>query len=130
MKRVDAKFVKAEVANYIPREDTVEIRILVDDGKPKAFSKNLKVLEPGLQAEQLLKEVRSRLKQVHQAGMSPGDDPLSGIVHIRWLQDDDEVHERLARFLATVKEKTRNAMRQQASYYDLRQRIAGLQCVF
>lgn len=128
MKMVDAKLLKAEVANFIPRENIVEIKILVDDGKTKAFKKSLKITEPVEQAEMLLKEVRQRLKAAHQSDDADLDDPLSGIVHIRFQNNDEAVAEKLARFLAAIKEKIRSSMRNQESYFDLRQNITGLNC--
>lgn len=128
MKKVNAKLVKAEVANFIPRENLVEVSILIDDGNPKKFSKSMQITEPVLQAEALLKEVRQRLKKAHESKDIDYSDPLSGITHIHILNDDDATAEKLARFLAAIKEKIRSAMRNQLSYFDLRNQVTGLNC--
>lgn len=129
MKRVDAKFVRAEITNYAPRENKVEIRIVVDDGKLRTFSKQLSIKEPSSQAEHLLLAVRKGLKTEHESSMDvDSNDPLSGNVHVKWLQDEDRIQEKLARFLSEVKERMRTAMRQQASYYAVRQKLLGLNC--
>lgn len=122
MKSVAVKLLSAKVAKYNARDEHLELQILLHDGKDKALVKQLHIENPSQQAEDIFKEIRDKLKKAH-SGSSFGDDPLSGLVHIRWLQDEEVVHERLARFLAALNEKIRNAKRKNISYYDLERQM-------
>jgi hypothetical protein len=122
MKRVDVRLMAAEVAAYNAREEHLEIRIRLNDGRDKALVKQLRIEHPSQQAEEIFKEIRDKLKKAH-GSTGFGDDPLGGLVHIRWLQDEEIVHERLAKFLAALNEKIRNAKRKNISYYDLERQM-------
>jgi hypothetical protein len=119
MKTVTVKFLGAEVAAYNGRDDTVDIRILLNDGKDKQLLKQLKIESPAAQADAMLREIRDKLKKAHATGPSYDDDPLAGLVHIKWTQDEELVHERLAKFLAALGERARNAKRKNMSYYEV-----------
>ena len=129
MKRVDAKFLGAEVTKYNARDEHLEIRILLNDGKDKAFSKQLRIEEPLRQAEELFKDIREKLKKAHSEG-GFNDDVLCGLVHIRWMQDEELIQERLARFLLALHERIRNAKRKNISYYDLERQIVSARTSF
>ncbi len=122
MKSVAVKFLSAEVAAYNARDEHLELRVLLHDGKDKALIKQLRLEDPAQQAEGILKEVCEKLKRAH-GSPSYDDDPLSGLVHIKWTQDEELVQERLAKFLAVLREKIRNAKRKSISYYDLEQQM-------
>ncbi len=130
MKSVPVKFVGVEVASYNARDEHLEIRVLLNDGKDKQMIKQLCIEDPARQADEILKEVRERLKKAHSTKHNYDDDPLAGIVHIKWLQDEELVQERLAKFLAALREKTRNAKRKNISYYDLEQQMRSLKTSF
>jgi len=130
MKSVAVKFVGAGVAAFNARDEHMELRLLVNDGKDKQFTKQLHIDEPTVQAAEILKEVRQKLKKAHSQGIDYGDDPLAGFVNIRWVQDEEMVQERLAKFLAAVREKIRNAKRKNMSYYDLERQIMPLTTSF
>jgi len=122
MKRVDVKLLSAEVVEYNARDEHLEVRVLLNDGKDKALVRQLRIEDPARQAEDVLKEISEKLKKAHQA--SAGDDDLlGGIVHIRWMQDEELAHERLAKFFAALREKIRNAQRKNISYYDLERQM-------
>ena len=118
MKRVTVKLISVEVKAYNARDEHLEIRILLNDGKNKELVKQLHLAQPASQADDIFKEIRERLKKAH-GGSSVGEDPLSGLVHIHWLQDEEHIHDKFARFLGTLNEKIRNAKRKGQSYYDL-----------
>ncbi len=122
MKRVDVRLLSADVAAYNARDEHLEVRILLNDGKEKQLIKQLRLEHPGQQAEEILKELREKIKKAHQSD-SLGDEFLGGLVHIRWMQDEELVHERLAKFLAALNEKIRNAKRKNTSYYDLERQM-------
>lgn len=119
MKSVAVKFLGVEVAAFNARDEHLEIRIRVNDGKEKQLLKQLRLQDPAGQADEILKEIREKLKKAHASGPTYSDDPLAGLVHIKWTQDEEHVHERLAKFLAALREKIRNAQRKGVSYYDL-----------
>ncbi len=123
MKRVDVTFLSAEVAAFNARDEHLEVRVLLNDGKDKALMKQMRLVDPALQADEILKEVREKLKKAHSSGQPYDFDPLSGLVHIRWKQDEELIQERLAKFLAALREKIRNAKRKGMSYYDLERQM-------
>jgi len=129
MKSVAVKFISAEVSAYNARDEHLEIRVLLNDGKEKALVKQLRLEQPMQQADEIFKEIREKLKKAH-ASSSFGDDPLSGLVHIRWMQDEELVLERLAKFLAALNEKIRNAKRKGLSYYDLERQMLSARIGF
>jgi predicted DNA-binding protein (UPF0278 family) len=130
MKTVSVKFVGIEVASYNARDEHLEIRVLLNDGKDKQMIKQLRIEDPAGQADEILKEVREKLKKAHSTGPSYDSDPLSGIVHIKWMQDEELVQERLAKFIAALREKIRNAKRKNISYYDLERQMGSLKTDF
>ncbi|MEM4246735.1 MAG: hypothetical protein QXR48_00290 [Candidatus Woesearchaeota archaeon] len=130
MKTVPLRFISAEVASYNARDEHLEIKILLNDGKDKQMIKQLHIEDPSGQANEILREVREKLKKAHSSGPNYDDNPLSGIVNIRLLQDEELVEERLAKFIAALKEKIRNAKRKNISYYDLEQQVRLLKTGF
>ncbi len=130
MKTVAVKFVGMNVVSYNARDEHLEIRILLNDGKDKQLVKQLRIEDPSGQTEEILKEVREKLKKAHSSGPNYDDNPLSGIVHIKWLQDEEQVQERITKFLAALREKIRNAQRKNISYYDLEQQMKTLKTNF
>lgn len=123
MKSVGVKFLSAEVCAYNARDEHVEIRLVLNDGKYKALNKQLHIENPSEQAQEIITEIRDKLKKAHSSGQSYDDDPLSGVVHIKWLQDEELVHERLTKFLASLHERIRNSKRKQMSYYDMERQM-------
>jgi hypothetical protein len=130
MKSVAVKFITAEVAAYNARDEHLEVRLVLNDGKDKQFLKQLRLESPAAQAEGLISEVRDKLKKAHGSRPTFDDDPLSGLVHIRWTQDEENVHERLAKFLAALHERVRNAKRKGLSYYDLERQMMASKTSF
>jgi hypothetical protein len=130
MKSVAVKFLGAEVAAYNAREEHFEVRILLNDGKEKQLVKQLILENPAQQADEIIKEIRYKLKQAHGNNPAYDDNPLSGLVHLRWLQDEEIIHERLAKFLAVLHEKIRNAKRKNVSYYDLERQMLSAKIRF
>jgi predicted DNA-binding protein (UPF0278 family) len=116
MKAVQVRFVSAEIAAFNARDEHLE--------------KQLRLTDPTLQAAEIIKDVRDRLKKAHASGPSYDDDPLAGLVNVTWAQDEEVVHERLAKFLAAVREKIRNAQRKGVSYYDLERQIMAAKIGF
>lgn len=130
MKAVPVKFVSAEIAAFNARDEHLEVRMLLHDGKDKQLVKQLRLTDPTLQAAEIIKEVRDKLKKAHGSGPSYDDDPLAGLVNVTWTQDEEMVHERLAKFLAAVREKIRNAQRKGVSYYDLERQVKSAKISF
>jgi len=130
MKTVAVKFISADVAAYNARDDKVDVRILLNDGKDKQMLKQLTIDSPAQQAALILREIREKMKKAHGTGPNYDDDPLAGLVNIRWAQDEEAVQERLARFLATLGEKVRNAKRKNLSYYELEKQVLSARTSF
>jgi hypothetical protein len=130
MKSVAVKFLGIDIANFNARDEHLEVRVLLNDGKDKQLIKQLHVDDPAGQADEIIREVREKLKKSHSSGPSYSDDPLSGIVHIKWMQDEEIIQERLTKFLAALREKMRNAKRKNISYYDLEQQMRMLKTNF
>ena len=122
MKRIDVRLLSAQVATYNARDEHLEIKILLNDGKNKQLLKQMRLEDPSVQANEIFKEVREKLKKAHSSSRL-SDDVLGGIVHIRWMQDEEMIHEKLARFLGALREKIRNAKRKNISYYDLERQM-------
>jgi hypothetical protein len=122
MKRIDVKMVSAQVSAYNARDEHLEITLLLNDGRNKAFVKQLRLENPLSQAEELFREARDRIKKANP-GSATDDDLLSSIIHVRWLQDEELITEKLAKFLAALHEKIRNAKRKNTSYYDLERQM-------
>ncbi len=130
MKSVAVKFVSADIAAFNARDEHLEVRVVLNDGKDKQMVKQLRLEDPAAQAYEIIKEIREKLKKAHSTGPNYDYDPLAGIVHIKWTQDEENVHERLAKFLAAIREKIRNAKRKNISYYDLEQQMKALKVGF
>lgn len=129
MKSVSVKLLGANVVTYNARDEHLEIRVLLNDGKEKALLKQLRIDNPSQQAEEIFKEIREKLKKAH-SGSSFGDDVLGGLVHIRWTQDEELIQERLAKFLLALHERIRNAKRKNISYYELERQMLSARTSF
>lgn len=130
MKSVAVKFLGMDVASFNARDEHIEIRVLLNDGKDKQLIKQLHIDDPAGQTDEILREVREKLKKAHSTGPNYDDSPLSGIVHIKWMQDEEIIQERMIKFLAALREKMRNAKRKNISYYDLEQQMKLLKTNF
>ncbi|MEM4239642.1 MAG: hypothetical protein QXM31_01065 [Candidatus Woesearchaeota archaeon] len=130
MKSVAVKFVSADVAAFNARDEHLEVRVVLNDGRDKQMIKQMRLEDPVHQADEIIREVRDKLKKAHSSGPSYDDDPLAGVVHIKWMQDEELVQEKLAKFLAALREKIRNAKRKNISYYDLEQQMRLLKTEF
>jgi len=130
MKSVAVKFLGMDVASFNARDEHIEIRVLLNDGKDKQLIKQLHINDPSGQTDEILKELREKLKKAHSTGPNYDDNPLSGIVNIKWMQDEEIIQERMTKFLAALREKMRNAKRKNISYYDLEQQIKLLKTNF
>jgi hypothetical protein len=130
MKRIEVKMLSAEVAKYNARDEHLELRFLLNENsKDKAFVKQLRLENPLTQAEEIFREIRDRIKKANSSNKFD-DDLLSGIVHVRWQQDEELITERLARFLSALHEKTRNAKRKNLSYYDIERQMLSARTSF
>lgn len=132
MQRVDVKLVSAEVAAYNARDEHLEVRILLNaNGKDKALIKQLRLQEPAQQAEEILKEIREKVKKTPASDrFITQNDILEGIVHVRWLQDEELLHERLTKFLASLRERMRLAHGKRMSYYDIERNMMNAKTIF
>lgn len=129
MKTVDVAFKRMEVANFDPRQEVVEYRIIFNDGKDRGIQKNGKIEDPQQEATALIKEIREKLKALHNE-RSLDDDPLANIVMVRSKQDDEELLEKIARFLNSVKERIRVAKLSKLSYADMEKKVKGMTTEF
>ncbi len=120
MKTVDVKLVSAQVAKCNAREGSVEIRIVLNDGKDKALLKAVDLKNPEGSALAIFNEIRDKLKNAHKGS---GDGFLDGVVTIRFNQEEDFVIERLAKYFTTLRDKLRTNKFSKVSYWDLERSI-------
>ena len=118
MKKVDVKFKKLEIVRAFPRDNSVEVRLLLNDGKEKLMSRSLKLDNTVQVADELIQEVRDKMQLLHKSEASY-DDVLSGITIIKFVQDEDVLLEKIAKFLASAREKIKVASAGRLSYYDM-----------
>jgi hypothetical protein len=124
MKAVDVTLRKLDVTRYVPQDDTIEYRLLLNDGKDKALIRSGRVTDPSAMADALLREARQKLKAAHRA-QDFDDSPLAGTVLIRLRGDDDLIAERIAKFFATVRERIRSAKAARMSYLEIEKKVVG-----
>jgi hypothetical protein len=58
------------------------------------------------------------------------DHPLAGALVLRFKQEEELVHERLAKFLAQARERIRSGKLAKLSYIDLEKKIVGFSAKF
>ncbi len=124
MKAVDVNFKKIDVVDYYSQFDQVKVRILFDDGKEKALVKQFAITDPSVHASELISEIRTKLKAVHQE-KSLDDSPLANVLLVRFKQEEDVLQERVAKFLAQVRERIRSGKLSKLSYYDMEKKVKG-----
>ena len=129
MKHVDVAFKKIEIAEYYSQLDQVRVRIIFDDGQEKALLRQVTITDPDKHVHEWLTEIRAKLKDIHT---DDSDDygPLAGHVVLRFAQEQDVIHERMARFLGQTKERIRSGKIAKLSYFDMERRVSGFSMTF
>ena len=118
MKKIEVSFKRIEMVKIFPKEYSAEIRFLLNDGKDKVLNKTVKLDNLSDLSISLLREVREKVKSAN-ASSSLGDGPLSGVVIVKVVQDEDVLVEKLVKFFSNVREKMKVANQGKMSYYDL-----------
>lgn len=118
MKKVEVLFKKLEIVRAFPRDNSVEVRLLINDGKDKIMSRSVKLENTVQVADELIQEVRSKMQLIHKSKHST-DDILSGITVIKFAHDEDVLLEKIAKFLTSAREKLKVASAGRLSYYDM-----------
>jgi len=129
MKAVDVDFKKADVVDYYSQLDQIKVRVLFDDGKEKALIRQFSITDPSRQASELISEIRIKLKEQHKPS-SLEDHPLANVLVLRFRQEEDLLHDRLAKFLAQARERIRSGRLSNLSYLDLSKKIVGFSVKF
>lgn len=129
MKTIPVTFKKIEVTEYYPQLEQYKVRILLNDGKDKAFEKQENITDPSGQVDKWFKEIRAKLKEKHSE-IDLDDHPLAGHVMIRYVQEEDKIMERMAKFLSSVKETVRTSKLNKESYYDMQMKIKNKRVEF
>jgi len=129
MKPVDLKFKSIEVTTFDPRSETVGLRIIINDGKDKALVKTGKIEDPLRQAEGFISEIRTKIKDANKE-LCLDTDPLAGIIMVRVMPDEEELLEKMSRFLASIKERMRSARTGKLSYLEIEKKIRGAKATF
>ena len=145
MKAVDVDFKKIDIVDYYSQLDQVKVRVLfsdacVDDsqgklgnkvavGKEKALIRQFSITDPGTQALEMISEIRTKLKQQHSE-VTLDDHPLAGALVLRFKQEEDSVHEKMAKFLAQVRERIRSGKLAKLSYIDMEKKVQGFSATF
>ncbi len=124
MKAVDVDFKKIDVVDYYSQLDQVKVRIVFSDGKDKAIMTQLSITDPSKHAHEMISEIRTKLKQQHSEA-TLDDHPLAGALILRFKQEEDSVHEKVAKFLAQTRERIRSGKLAKLSYFDLEKKIVG-----
>ncbi len=129
MKTIDVSFVKASIAAYDPLNDSYTLHFIINDGGQRIFAKELKINNGISQAEQLFRDVRQRIKDGHKGSVDT-DDPLGGIINVRFNSEEDAIIERLGRFLDAARDKARTMSRQRMSRFDVQRGMEGFSTDF
>lgn len=129
MKAVDVKLKKLEVSKVDVRNNEVELRLIINDGKDKALVRSVKLEEVTERAQELFVEVRKKMKAVHQ-NQDIAEDILGGFVIIRFKDDEELCVERITKFLNNIRERVRAAQAGRMSYYEAEQKCRLEQLVF
>ena len=124
MKHIDLDFKKADILDYYAQLDQIKLRILFSDGTEKALVRQFSIVDPSKHVADLLKELKSKLKEAHSV-KTLDDSPLAGHLILRFKQDPDMVEERLAKFLATIRERIRSGKMSKLSYFDIERKVVG-----
>lgn len=125
MKPIELTFKKIEVIEYFSQLNQVRIRVVFSDGADKAIEKQLEITNPGKHIAEWLAEIRTKVKQKHQEP-TLDDHPLAGTVMLKFTQETDVLEEKMARFLAQVKERIHAGKMAKLSYYDMEKKIRGI----
>ncbi|MBI4141466.1 hypothetical protein HY484_00915 [Candidatus Woesearchaeota archaeon] len=118
MKKVEVNFKRLEIVRAFPRDNSVEVCLMLNDGKDKIMSRSVKLDNTVLVADELIREVRNKMQLLHKSE-SFDDDVLSGITVIKFLQDEDLLLEKISKFLSSAREKIKVASTGRLSYYDM-----------
>lgn len=118
MKKVEILFKKLEIVRAFPRDNSVEVRLLLNDGKDKLMSRSVKLENTVQVADELIQEVRNKMQFLHKCEHS-NDDVLSGITVIKFAHDEDVLLEKIVKFLTSAREKLKVASTGRLSYYDM-----------
>lgn len=122
MKKIDLKFKKLEIVRAFPRDNSVEIRLTVNDGKEKIFARSVKLDNTAEASDVLIRDVREKIKESNKLSSNP-DDILSSILIVKFSDDDDVLMEKITKFLTGVREKFRVANSGKMSYYDIEMQL-------
>jgi hypothetical protein len=118
MRNVDVSFKTAEIHTCNARTQAVEIKLIINDGKDKALIKAVDIKDPNGQAQLIFNEIRDKLRAANRDSVDD-DDPLGGVVNVRFKQDEEFIVERLSKYLTTLRDKFRTTRFNQTSYWDL-----------
>ena len=118
MKKIDLKFKKLEIVRAFPRDNSVEIKLTVNDGKEKVFARSIKLDNTAEASDVLIRDVREKIKESNKLSTNPTD-ILSSILIVKFSDDDDVLMEKITKFLTSVREKFRVANSVRVSYYDI-----------
>ncbi|HLC33058.1 MAG TPA: hypothetical protein VJJ82_04480 [Candidatus Nanoarchaeia archaeon] len=124
MKPIELTFKKIEVLEYYAQLEQVKVRVLFNDGSDKGIEKQLTITDSGKHIAEWMAEIRTKVKQKHQE-KTLDDHPLAGAVVLNFTQETDVIEEKMARFLAQVKERIHAGKMARLSYYDMEKKIRG-----
>jgi hypothetical protein len=129
MKAVDVDFKKIDIVDYYSQLDQVKVRVLFSDGKEKALVRQFSITDPAKQAQEMITEIRTKLKEQHRE-KTLDDHPLAGALLLRFKQDEEGLHEKMSRFLAQTREKIRSGRMSKLSYLDMEKKVKGFTAHF
>ena len=124
MKAVDVDFKKIDVVDYYSQLDQVKVRVLFSDGKEKALIRQFSIIDPSKHASDMISEIRTKLKAQHKE-FTLDDHPLAGALVLRFKQEEIVLHEKMAKFLAQVRERIRSGKLAKLSYIDMEKKVKG-----
>jgi predicted CoA-substrate-specific enzyme activase len=102
MKQVNIKLKEIRVNNFYPKDRTVEIDVLFNDGSLKEITKKVEITDPEGLASQIVQQIRDMEKGIHQR--FTGESILDGVVNII-LPDEDKVVQKMIAFFCKVCDK-------------------------
>lgn len=125
MKKVLVKMKKLKVNKFSPKERTVEIDVVFNDGANKEITKKVAIDDPQRLAEDILLEIRNLEKSSNQR--FDGESILDDMVTIVF-EDEDKTLQRMTMFFSRVCDKiqeVRNS-RDPSGYLNLINRVNSL----
>lgn len=129
MKQIIVKMKKISVTKFSPKEKTVELDIVFNDGSDKEITKKVAVGNPGDLANEVVLAIRSLEKSRHQ--QFDGESILDSVLNVLF-EDEDKTLSRLTGFFSKLCDKV-DAIRTSThaeGYMDMINKVSSMKFEF